>query len=91
MDFEAALREQCEERGGLKAKKILKVLNMPESKRRTRIIGRLESHARVHLVSEGAVGAEGAIDWGSIDWNKFFTGLIQLLTTLLPLILQFVK
>ncbi len=71
---------------------MLQVLNMPEGRRRTRILHRLKGHARVHLVAVGAVGAGvGKIDWGAIDWNKFFSGLIQLLTTILPLILQFNK
>lgn len=96
-EFEAALRLECEARadghgeGSGGARRMLQVLNMPEGRRRTRILHRLKGHARVHLASVGAVAAVGKIDWGAIDWNKFFSGLIQLLTTILPLILQFIK
>jgi hypothetical protein len=94
-DFEAVLRQQCEDRakghgeGSGGARRILKILDMPESRRRTRILHRLKEHARVHLVAAGAMTATDK--FGAVDWNKFFTGLIQLLTTILPLILQFIK
>jgi hypothetical protein len=102
-EFEAVLREECEARavghgdGAGGARRMLQVLDMPESRRRTRILHRLKGHAREHLVTMGAVGPTEKINWrdkkvgGSIDWNKFFMGLIQLLTTILPLILQFIK
>jgi hypothetical protein len=89
VDFQTALREQCVARGGHAAHHILHVLDMPDSPRKTRIIARLEGHARTHLVEEGAVGAGvEAIDWGSIDWAKFFDGLIKLLSLILPLFIH---
>lgn len=94
-EFESALRLECEARAdghgedGFGARRMLRVLNMPDSPRRGRIMRRLKDHAKVHLVSVGAAKATGRIDFGAIDWNSFFAGLIQLLTTLLPLILKF--
>lgn len=89
MDFETALREQLETqpRGRIRGRRLLKILDSKPSKRRTRILARLESHARAHLVSEGMASATGAIDWGSIDWSKVFDTLLKILMALLPFLL----
>ncbi len=89
MDFLTALREQCVARGGHAAHHVLHVLDMPDSPRRTRILARMERHARAHLSEEGVAGMDAtAIDWGAIDWAKFFDGLIKLLSILLPLFIH---
>lgn len=92
MDFETALREQLNARPksrfrGRWAQRLLKLVNGPPSAKRTRILARLESHARAHLVSEGMASATGAIDWSSIDWNKVFDTILKILMALLPFLL----
>lgn len=90
MDFETALREQLETqpRGRIRGKRLLKILDSKPSKRRTRILARLEAHARTHLVSEGVVGADAVgFDWSSVDWQKVFDVILKILLALLPFLL----
>jgi len=85
--FETALRQQCEATTKRKrrAKRLLAVLDMEDGPRRRRILARLERHAAAHLeVEEGMVGA---IDWGSIDWERLFESLLKLLMMILPMFL----
>lgn len=90
--FEEVLREQLRLRGdrrGRRERRILRLLDSPPSRWRTRAIARLERHARVHLEGEGyAVGS----DWGALadrDWAGFFEGLLAFLSAILPMILPF--
>lgn len=92
--FEEMLRQQIDKPGRRRLGKRLvqKVLDAKPSARRTKALARLEGHTRQHLLAEGALTAAQAngtkaIDWSSIDWSKFFDGLLKLLMTLLPLIL----
>lgn len=61
--FEAALRENLEAqpKQRRRAKRILAVLDERPSRRRTRILERLEMHARVELDFDGE-------DWSAVDW-----------------------
>lgn len=86
--FEDVLREQLAKkpRKGRRERRLLELIDSRPSARRTRVLARLERHARAFLVSEGAVGeGVGAIDWASIDWEKFFSNLLKLLLAILPL------
>jgi hypothetical protein len=91
--FEAALREQLETRkdevSGYKRRRLLRLLNS-DGAFRARRLARMEAHARVELEAEGVKFGAGAIDWSSIDWNKFFQQLFELLMKLLPLFLAVV-
>lgn len=86
--FEEALREQFTlKRGGKKLsrweKKLQKILDAKPSARRTRILNRMESHARVGL----GLSATAKIDWSKIDWAKVFDFIMKLILALLPLLL----
>jgi len=70
-----------------KGKRLKELLDEKPSRRRTRILNRLERHARVQLEEEGIKVGD---DWSTVserDWNKFFTNLLNFLISLLPLIL----
>lgn len=89
MTFADAMKAQLEARQMTRrGKRLLDVINGPESKKRTRVLERLERHARVHLNHMGVgttwTGWDGI---KSVDWNKFFEGLFKLLMALLPLLL----
>ena len=84
--FETALREQCEQtpRRKFRARRLLAVLDSEDGPRRRRILARLERHALAQLdIDEGV----GAIDWGSIDWEKFFETLLKFLMMILPMLI----
>lgn len=91
MDFETALKEQLNSRpkGWFRARiaqRLLKLVNGPPSAKRTRILAKLESHVRAHLVNEGVVGASAVgFDFSTIDWAKLFESIFKLLMLLLPL------
>lgn len=60
--------------------RIADILSMRKSKRRDRILARMEAYSRAHTEFNGS-------DWSkvkAVDWSK----ILQLLTTLLPLILK---
>lgn len=91
--FESALREQIESRPKTRrTRAIQKILDAKPSRRRTRILARLERHAQVHVEETTGkpmkVGANGAIDWSSIDWTKLFESILSLLMLILPLFLS---
>lgn len=59
-------------------RRLLRILNEPDSPRRDRQIARMERFARAELNQPS-----GAIDWTAIDWGA----ILRLLLTLLPLFL----
>lgn len=89
--FEGALRVHLEKVGPdekRRTRKLRELLDSPPSKRRTRILERLERHTIAHLQAEGKLANNatfGAIDWSSIDWNKVLDFIMKLLTMLIPL------
>jgi hypothetical protein len=88
MNFEDALRTQLDADPSVsrRAKKLREVLDSRPSRRRTRVLERLERHAAAHLgrdVSE-------VDDWspnkvGAVDWKKIIDLLIQILPLILAL------
>jgi hypothetical protein len=92
MDFASALREQIVTRKvrGLRARRLLALIDGPKTRRRERVLTRLERHATAELVSMGrmtAAQAAGAIDWSAIDWNKVFDVILKILLAILPFLL----
>src|SRR5690349_23994177 len=84
--FEGALRAQLAARPpgkGLWARRLQQLLDAKPSRRRSRILARLESHARAYLVGEGLASATGAIDWSSIPWDKVLDFVLKLLLAIL--------
>lgn len=88
MTFEEVVKQQIEQR---KAKarfpRLWKFLNGKKTARKTKVLARLEQHARLHLVDEGITVGD---DWSVVkerDWASFFDNLITFLSKLLPLIL----
>lgn len=89
--FEEALRQQIEANPEriLAGNHVLRLLNLPPSRRRERALHRLENHARVEL----GIGEDEDVDWtapNGRDWSSFFDALIKFLTALLPLIAPFI-
>lgn len=80
--FEAALRQnlQAQPKQGRRAKRLLEVLDQRPSRRRTRILERLELHSRVELDFEGE-------DWSAVDWPTMLKTILDLILRLLPLFL----
>jgi len=85
--FETALREQVESRKSRRGRFLLRKLDGMRPARRKRVVARLEAHARAHLVGAGVIGATEAIDWASIDWQKWLGILLQIFLALLPFLL----
>jgi hypothetical protein len=89
--FEGSLRVHLEKAGPEKkrqTRKLRELLDSPPSRRRTRLLERLERHTIAHLQAEGKLGNEatfGAIDWSTVDWNKILDFVMKLLTMLIPL------
>lgn len=84
--FETAFREQILSRKQTRrAKRILAILDAPPSRRRTRQIARMERHAAAAIEHDGA---RGAIDWGAVDWGKFFDTILQFIMAILPLLMM---
>lgn len=86
--FEEALREQFTIRRGGKRlsrmeKRLKKLLDAKPSARRTRILERMERHARVAL----DLHEDARIDWSKVDWSKVFDFVMKLILMLLPLLL----
>jgi hypothetical protein len=89
MTFAEALKQQLESRKlTRRGKRLLDLINSKPSRRRGRILERLERHARIHLNQEG-VGTtwQGWDGLKNVDWDKVFEGLLKLLLALLPLLL----
>ncbi len=83
-NFAIALRQRIETtEAGHESRRLLAILDAPDSRHRDRQLHRMERHARVHL--DLADGAQ--IDWQSIDWAKVFDVLVKVLIALLPFLL----
>lgn len=83
--FAGAIQKQLEAKGRLSRdeKRILKILNSPDSKRRDRQIDRMESHSRVEL----GISQTEYFDWSAdIDWQEVLMIILELLIRLLPLL-----
>lgn len=85
VDFLTALREQVESRKSRGGRLLLRRLDRMLPARRKRALARLEAHAVTRLQGDGMKSAAVGMDWGSINWDKFFENLIKLLTLILPL------
>ncbi len=91
-DFVIGLKSSLEAAPNLRrrGKKILEVINQRPSKRRTRILARMERHAQAAIydkVPASAFGPAKAIDWSKVDWNKVIMTILDILIKLLPLII----
>ena len=89
-DFETELRKAIEADPDLKrkGKRILKVLDMRPSKRKERILERMEAHVRATIYPEGVnTGSSAEFDWSTIDWTKLLGVIVQVLLALLPFLL----
>lgn len=87
MTFLEALREQVETRKSRRGRLLLRRLDRMRPARQSRVVARLESHARAHLIHEGLAASVGAIDWGAINWERVFEVLLQILMAILPFLL----
>lgn len=67
----------------LQERKILNIINAPDSPRRDRQLARMERHVRAEL----NIPSNQAVDWSAIDWPTLIQTILQLLIKLLPLIL----
>ena len=94
MTFDEALKQQLlkHKRTRGNAGKLLVLINEKQSTRRTKILDRLERHARVFLKDHGYKNVEEINDWSGLsdkDWDKFFDSLLKFLTAILPILLAF--
>ncbi len=67
-----------------RGEKILKIINSPDSPRRTRRLKRMEAHARA---AAGGGKDHKVIDWSKVDWAKVIDKIIEIILKFLPLIL----
>lgn len=88
--FEIELREQCQKRGGARARRVLRFLDRdPKGKaaqqlhaRRLKAMeDRAASEVRMDAMRDGI--ELGAIDWSQIDWDKLFANIIKLIEMLI--------
>lgn len=90
--FAEVLQQKIEENKGKgRFQRLYRLLTEKNSKRKERLLKRLEDHARLHLANEGI---EVEDDWSAIeqrDWSTFFQSLLKFLTALIPLIMPFLK
>jgi hypothetical protein len=63
------------------AKKVLAVIDGPESHRRTLVLSAMERHAAAHLGE-----SVDKIDWSKVDWAVVLYGILRVLILLLPLL-----
>lgn len=91
MTFAEAIKKQIIERKQTRrGKRLLDIINDKPSRRRTRILDRLERHARLQLEDIGYKKAATIDDWSEVsekDWGAFFQKLFEFLMKMLPLIL----
>lgn len=86
--FEDVLKEQIVKRKKTrKAKRLLDLIDGPKTKRRQRVLDRLEAFARKDLELKG-VQFEDWSDVSERDWDKFFESLLKFIMAILPLILN---
>lgn len=84
MNFAQALRQQIVDGGfRVRGKRLLAIIDGPHSRRRTRILERLERHARVQM----GFGEKQKIDWSTVDWGKLFEELLKFFLAILPFII----
>ena len=72
MKFESGLSDYLDSLSRLSfvQRRLKIILALPkDNPRRQRVLAHVQASAATHLKQEGAVGA---IDWGSIDWEKLF-------------------
>lgn len=83
--FAGELQRQLIERGSLSSgeRRVLRILNAPDSPRRDRQLDRMERHVRVQL----DLHPTDAVDWSAIDWPAMLEIVLRLLVALLPLLL----
>lgn len=90
--FPGALQKalKAQKRLSLGERRVLRIINSPDSERRTRQLARMERHVRAELAEDDPVrfGNAAAIDWSTIDWFALFERIIQLILKLLPLFVQ---
>jgi hypothetical protein len=80
--FEQALRENLEAqpKQRRRARRLLEALDARPSRRRDRMLARMEAHARAETGFKGK-------DWGAVDWKTILGSLLEMLLKLLPLLL----
>jgi len=83
--FAGALQGQLAKRElkSLGERRIMRILNSPDSAKRDRQLLRMENHTRAHL----DLPITAAIDWESFDWQLWLGVVLRLLLALLPLLL----
>lgn len=98
-DFASNLKANLEAKGDLRrrGRRILAIINGPDSPHKARLLARMEDHARAHLglaaahtVPTDMPGTDWSkitIDWSKIDWAKIIDGLLKLLLAILPVLL----
>src|SRR5690348_10507077 len=84
MTFEDGLRAQVAGRSDKWSKRILAILNGPDSRLKRWFLKRAEADARLKLDLGDKVG----IDWSSIDWQAILDFILKLAAIILPLILK---
>lgn len=83
-DFREALIEQLESTPSLRrrGKRILDILKGPKTRRRDRIVARMETHTRL-VIGE----ADAEVDWSKVDWKSVIEIVLKFLLALLPFLL----
>ena len=84
--FAGALHKQLAAKSNpsLGERRILHILNSPDSPKRDRQVNRMERHVRAHL----DLHPTAVIDWSAeIDWPSLLRKILQLLISLLPLLI----
>lgn len=95
-EFATVLKEQIIKRKQTRrSKRLLEIIDARPSRHRTRVLERLARHAQSYLYGVGVFTDVNSSElaWTEVkerDWEKFFEGLIKLLTAILPMILQFI-
>ncbi len=89
MNFEQWLRAASESTSARKrkAKRVLKLLDEPDSPRRTRILARIERHVAAQLglnLPSDDPTKLSAFDWSSVDWVSIFETIFKFILALLP-------
>lgn len=84
-NFGSVLEEQMLAKGDLSIheRRILQILQQPDSPRKTRQLNRMEKHVRLHL----GYSDDQAVNWAEIDWATVFWTILKILVAILPLLL----
>ena len=96
--FVTGLKTSLESDPNLKrrGKRILDIVNSPPSKRRDRVLERLQAHSKASLPDAQLKKASstgdmhGVIDWSKltqIDWGKIIEVILPILLKLLPILI----